>query len=178
MSVYREVLNDLLEQSGVGQQLAVERRMLQQHRQDLSELGQFFLVHISNTHQLQDHSQQARNGAQRWHTSAPYCLPESVTQRFKSIHQTTPIKRPRFGINRRSIPKTDQIYGCGDLTRTFCGWFQQVTPAAEWWAEPAGWGSTETRSAPRALSAGLIGPVIWLQLWEALPPYCPEQPLT
>lgn len=61
--VYRELLYDVLQQGSVSQQLVVDGCVLQQHGQDLSELWQLLLAQISNTHQLQNHSQQARNAA-------------------------------------------------------------------------------------------------------------------
>lgn len=78
--VYREVLEDFLQHSGVGQQLAVERRVLQQHGEDLSELRQLLLVQIGNTQRLQDNPQQARNTAQCCHARTPNCFPANVKQ--------------------------------------------------------------------------------------------------
>lgn len=79
--IYREVMYDFLEQSGIGQQLAMERRVLQQHREDLSELRQLFLVQIANAQQLQNYPQQARNAAQCCHTSTPNCFPANCQVR-------------------------------------------------------------------------------------------------
>lgn len=146
--------------------------MLQQHRKDLTKQGQILLIQIFNLHQLQDHSKQARNGAQCWNTGSPYCLPAKC---FKTICLSPSSKllhlSARFYINRRSFPNTDQYW-----THTFCGWCQQGAPAAGWWVKPAGWGSSETRSAAWTPQAGRTGPLTWTQTWAAQLPYCQEPP--
>lgn len=72
--IYRDVLDDLLQEGSVGHQLVVEWCVLQQHQQDLSEVWEFLVTQIQTP--LQDHPQEAWDVAQRYHTSPPYHLPE------------------------------------------------------------------------------------------------------
>lgn len=77
---YREVQHDLLQQSGISQQLVVEWRVLQHHGEDLSELRKLLLVHVCAAHGLQNHSQQARDSAQRCNATTPNRLPANVVK--------------------------------------------------------------------------------------------------
>lgn len=83
--VYREILYDLLQQSSVGQQLVVQRRVLQQHGEDLPELWQLLLIKTSNMHRLQNNPKQTRNAAERGHARAPNRLPVNVTPRRSEL---------------------------------------------------------------------------------------------
>lgn len=74
-SAYRELLYDLLQQVGVGQQLAVERDVLQQRAQDPAQLRQLVLAQVGQLQRLQQHPQQAGDGGERRHAGSPYGLP-------------------------------------------------------------------------------------------------------
>lgn len=180
--VYRQVLYNFLQQSSVSQQLVVDRRVLQQHWQDLSQLWQLFLTQISNTQQLQNHPQQTGNRAQRRYTSSPNCLPVIVVWYCIYLPSDNSNDQLMGFIIKLVLWMTRRLFSSftnySHSVHTFCGWYRQVPPAAGWWAEPAGWGSTETRSAVQAQWEGQTGPVIWIQLSAARPPYCQAPPPT
>ena len=50
--VYRELLDDVLQQGGVGQQVAAERRMLQHHGQHQAQLRQLLLTEVPDPQNL------------------------------------------------------------------------------------------------------------------------------
>lgn len=95
---YRELLYDLLQQMGVGQQLAVKRDMLQQRAQDAAHLRQLVIAQVVQLHGLQEHPQQAGDGAQRRHASSPYRLPgERDTARWLEAERgDSPAQRSPF----------------------------------------------------------------------------------
>lgn len=110
-------------------------------------------------------------------TQAPHMASLRVWQTFLScISSSKPIQLRRRHINARSLWTWIRVEG--RLWHTFYGWFHRVTPAAGWWAEPAGWSSSETRSVAGAQQVWTMGPIAWIGLWGVPPPYCQAPPLT